>query len=182
MTLGNGAPNVSNYAKVKFANVYPGVDLVYYGKQRELEYDFVVAQGADPRQIELSFAGAKRLRLDAHGDLIVDITGGEVIEHKPVIYQDIGGKRRLVAGVYELRYGHAVGFKLAGYDGHRRLTIDPSLVYSTYLGGSNGDHGNGIALDSAGNAYVTGVTSSSDFPTTPGACFRPLSSAPRLRS
>jgi hypothetical protein len=161
--------NVPNYAKVKCANVYPGVDLLYHGNQRQLEYDFVVQPGADPRQIELSFDGAKRLRLDAHGDLIVDITRGEVIEHKPIIYQDIGGMRRQVAGSYELRNGHTAGFKLAGYDAHQSLTIDPSLGYSTYLGGSNSDLGAGIAVDSAGNAYITGITSSSNFPTTAGA-------------
>ena len=161
--------NVPNYGRVKYAQVYPDVDLVYYGNQRELEYDFVLAPGADPRQIELNFGGAKRLRLDADGNLIVSIAGGEVLEHKPVIYQDIGGMRRRVAGGYELRNSHTVGFKLAGYDDQRRLTIDPSLGYSTYLGGNNEDLGNGIALDSAGNAYVTGYTFSNDFPTTAGA-------------
>jgi hypothetical protein len=90
----NWRTDVPNYAEVKYANVYPGVDLVYYGNQRQLEYDFVVEPGADPRQIELSFGGAKRLRLDADGNLIISIAGGEVIEHKPVIYQDIGGIRR----------------------------------------------------------------------------------------
>jgi hypothetical protein len=159
---------VPNYARVKYANVYPGMDLVYYGNQRQLEYDFVLAPGTDPRQIELSFDGAKRLQLDADGNLILSIGGGEVIEHKPVIYQDIGGMRRRVTGGYALRNGHRVGFKLAGYDGQRSLTIDPSLVYSTYLGGS-GDEGNGIALDAAGNAYVTGESQSSDFRTTAGA-------------
>jgi hypothetical protein len=133
------------------------------------EYDFVVEPGADPRQIELNFDGAKGLRLGAGGDLIVSIAGGEVIEHKPIIYQDIGGTRRRVAGGYALRNSHTVGFKLAGYDDQRRLTIDPSLVYSTYLGGSSFDEGFGIALDSAGNAYLTGATASSDFPTTAGA-------------
>jgi hypothetical protein len=98
--------NVPNYARVKYANVYPGVDLVYYGNQRQLEYDLVLAPGADPRQIELSFEGAKRLRLDADGDLVVSIAGGDVIEHKPVIYQDIGGGRQRVAG--STRLGTAI--------------------------------------------------------------------------
>ena len=129
----------------------------------------MVKPSADPQQIELSFDGANRLRLDADGDLIVDIAGDDVIEHKPVIYQDIGGKRRRVAGAYELRNGLTVGFKLAGYDDRRSLTIDPNLVYSTYLGGSSNDYGGGVALDSSGNAYVTGIAGSSDFPTTAGA-------------
>jgi hypothetical protein len=154
--------NIPAFGRVKYQEVYSGVDLVYYGNQRELEYDFLVAPGADPRQIELGFDGAKRLRLDADGDLIVSIAGGEVIEHKPIIYQDIEGMRRRVVGGYELRNGHTVGFRLAGYDGHRSLTIDPSLIYSTYLGGSNQDYGSDIAVDSSGNAYVTGFASSSD--------------------
>src|SRR5262245_30956526 len=104
---------------------------------------------ADPRQIQFSFEDANHLRLDANCNLIVIITGGEIVEHKPVIYQDINGMRQQVAGSYELRNGHTVGFKLARYDDHRRITIDPGLVYSTYLGGSGGDEGLGIAVDSA---------------------------------
>jgi hypothetical protein len=161
--------NVPNYARVKYASVYSGVDLVYYGNQRQLEYDFVLAAKADPRQIELDFNGANRLWLDTDGNLIVSIAGGEIIEHKPLIYQDINGIRRQVAGGYELKKGQTVGFKLARYDNHRGLTIDPGLVYSTYLGGSNDDFGGGVAVDSAGNAYVAGDTFSTDFPTTPRA-------------
>ena len=171
--IGNDAAkwrsNIPTFGRVKYQQVYSGVDLVYYGNQRELEYDFVLAPGADPRQIELSFDGARRLRLDADGDLIVSIAGGEVIEPKPVIYQDIGGRRQRVAGGYALRNGRTVGFKLAGYDVRRSLTIDPSVVYSTYLGGNATDVGYGIALDSSANAYVTGYTQSSNFPTTAGA-------------
>src|SRR5690242_21851858 len=88
--------DLPNYAQVKYARVYPGVDLVYYGNQRQLEYDFVLKPGADPRQIELSFHGAKRLRLNAEGELIVSIPGGELVEHKPIIYQEFGGIRRRV--------------------------------------------------------------------------------------
>jgi hypothetical protein len=97
--------NMPNYTKVKYSNVYRGVDLVYYGNQRQLEYDFVVKPGADPRQIELNFDGAKGLRLGADGDLIVSIAGGEVIEYKPVIYQNIGGMRRRVAAPMSLGTG-----------------------------------------------------------------------------
>jgi beta-propeller repeat-containing protein len=160
--------NLPNYARVKYAKVYPGVDLVYYGNQRQLEYDFVLAPGADPSQIKLSFNGAQRLQLDAGGDLIVSIAGSEIIEHKPVIYQDLDSIRRRVAGGYALRSSHTVGFKLGAYDAHRSLTIDPALVYSTYLGGGF-DAGSGIAADAAGNAYVTGHTDSRNFPVTPGA-------------
>jgi hypothetical protein len=160
--------DVPNFAKVKYANVYPGVDLVYYGNQHQLEYDFVVQPGADPRQIQLSFHGANRLGIDADGNLIVSIAGGEVVEHKPIIYQDIGGIRRQIGGTFELRKRNRVGFKLARFDRHRRVTIDPGLVYSTYLGGNSVDQAFGITLDSLGNAYVTGYTYSSNFPVTEG--------------
>ena len=157
--------DIPTFGGVKYQGIYSGVDLIYYGNQRQLEYDFVVAPGADPRQIELSFAGANRLRLDAAGNLVVSIAGGEIVEHTPVIYQDIEGIRQRVTGGYELRSGHTVGFKLAAYDHREQLTIDPSLVYATYLGGSDADGGAGIAVDSSGNAYITGDTLSTNFPT-----------------
>jgi hypothetical protein len=161
--------NIPTFSRVKYQQVYPGVDLVYYGNQRQLEYDFVVTPGADPQQIELSFDGADRLRLDANGNLIASIAGGKVVEHKPVIYQDIDGMRRRIGGGYEFKDGHHIGFKLARYDHNRTLIIDPSLVYSTYIGGSGAEGGLGIAVDTSGNAYITGVNSFGDFPTTPGA-------------
>jgi len=188
--------NVPNYAKVKYADVYPGVDLVYYGNQGQVEYDFVVQPGADPGQIALQLvAPASRrdaakakmavLRIDKNGDLVVATQGGEVIFHKPVVYQpttDNGqwtkeGKRgtkgkNFVSGNYVLK-DHRVTLEVASYDDTRPLVIDPVLAYSTYLGGSiggsEGDGGLGIAVDASGNAYVTGFTESSNFPTTPGA-------------
>jgi hypothetical protein len=161
--------DVSTYAKVNYEQVYPGVDLVYHGTQGKLEYDFVVAPGADPGLIRLSFPGADRLELDPQGDLVLHTAVGAVREHKPVVYQEIHGVRQAIAGSYVLQSKAEVGFAIAQYDASQPLIIDPVLSYSTYLGGSGGDEGRGIAVDSAGNAYVTGETNSADFPTTPGA-------------
>jgi hypothetical protein len=160
---------IPTFGGVKYSGVYPGVDLVYHGSQRQLEYDLVLAPESDPNRIELSFAGAKRLRVDHDGNLVVQMAGGQVIEHASVIYQEICGMRCPVAGGYVLKSKDKVGFQLATYDHHNAVTIDPSLAYSTYLGVSNGDAGFGIAVDSSGNAYVTGITNSSNFPITAGA-------------
>jgi len=165
--------NVPTYAKVQYRNVYPGVDLVYYGNQRQLEYDFVVAPGADPKKIALRFRGADKLEIDVEGNLVLRTAGGDIHQHKPVIYQEIDGFRREVAGGYVRKGADRVGFQLAAYDTTRPLIIDPVVLsYSTYLGGGAGDFSNGIAVDAAGNAYVTGFTASSDFPTTAGT-FQP---------
>ncbi len=160
--------NIPAYGAVKYARVYPGIDLVYHGDQRQLEYDFLVAPGADLSVIELSFQGASKLSLNHAGDLVIKLGRGEVIEHAPVVYQEIGGQHQAVAGRYVLRGRTRVGFSLAAYDRRRSLVIDPTLAYSTYLGGTGGDAGLGIAVDASGNAYITGQTNSSDFPTTPG--------------
>jgi hypothetical protein len=172
--------NVPTYARVKYAGVYPGVDLVYYGNQRQLEYDFVVAPGANPKSVKLHFAGAEKLRLTPAGDLIVAAKNGEIAFHKPVVYQNAsnqGGnstsQRETVDGEFVLLAGNSVGFEVSSYDRTRDLVIDPVLGYSTYLGGSGrsgvGDAGYGIATDSAGNAYVVGATGSLNFPVTAGA-------------
>ncbi|MGH9892421.1 MAG: SBBP repeat-containing protein, partial [bacterium] len=161
--------NVPTYAKVHYREVYRGIDLVYYGNQRQLEYDFIVAPGADPKKIVLGFKGADKLEIDAQGDLILHAAGGAIHQKRPVIYQEVDGLRQEIAGSYVRKGAKRVGFKVAAYDTSRPLIIDPVvLAYSTYLGGSGEDLGNGIAVDAAGNAYITGSTSSTDFPTTPG--------------
>jgi hypothetical protein len=158
--------NVPTYAKVKYEGIYPGIDLVYYGNQRQLEYDFIVAPGADPHRIAFAVRGAKRIRRDARGDLVLTMKTGEdeIRWHKPVVYQEKDGTRREIAASYAITAANRVTFELAKYDASRPLYIDP-LIYSTYLGGSWYDSGSAIAVDSAGNAYVTGVTNSTDFPT-----------------
>ncbi len=154
---------IPTYRKVKYTNVYPGVDLVYYGNQGRLEHDFIVAPGADASKIVLSFEGAQP-RVDRQGDLVLTIDASEVRFQKPVVYQASGGGKQSVDGRYALD-GNRVRFELGAYDHSRELTIDPLLVYSSYLGGSSNDYGQGIAVDSQGSAYVTGITYSADFPT-----------------
>ena len=159
-------PNVPTYAQVKYIGVYPGIDLVYYGNQRQLEYDFVVAPGANARPVRLHFAGASKLKLNPDGDLTVIAKDGQIAFHKPVIYQTVDGQRQAVQGDFTLLAGNAVGFHLGAYDHDRELVIDPVLAYATYLGGSAADEAFAIAVDGAGDAYITGNAVSLNFPTT----------------
>ncbi len=155
--------NVPTYARVEYRDVYPGVNLVYYGNQRNLEYDLVVAPGADPGKIHLAFEGAAGLELN--GDLVLRMNDGELRLRRPVIYQEKGGRRQEIRGGYVLEGEQQVGFQIAKYDHGRPLYIDPVLSYATYLGGSGDDLGYGIAVDSAGNSYIVGSTTSTNFPT-----------------
>jgi hypothetical protein len=236
-----GAPN---YSRVRYQGLYPGVDLVFYGNQRQLEYDLVVAPGADPRTVHLQFDGVDTMRVDGAGNLVLNAGNGEVQQHRPAIYQERDGIRERVDGRYVIQPHNRVTFEIAHYDRSKPLVIDPVLSFATYLGtpgeevfqlseaaatatypaiavdaqgsvyltGFNGgnasnfpghplnlgpggtevfvvkmnstgtallysavfgggltDVGGGIAVDSLGNAYVTGYTNSTNFPTTPGA-------------
>jgi hypothetical protein len=163
--------DIPTYARVKYEEVYPGVDLVYYGNEHQLEYDFVVTPGADTHAIELGFQDADKLEIDAEGNLIIAINGAQVVQHAPYIYQEIDGVRQTIVGRYEMRDQQRVGFELEAYDAGRTLLIDPMLVYSTYFGGSFTDRAWALAVDSQGFAYVTGQTGSSDFPKTTSAVF-----------
>ena len=156
--------DVPLYARVRYTDVYAGVDMLYYGNQRQLEYDFIVAPGADPKVIALHFEGADDLSLDAKGNLLLRTGAGEVIQHAPTIYQEADGVRRTVSGHYVIRDQHQVGFEVAAYDRSNPLIIDPVVQFSTFFGGTRVDEANGIAVDAAGNAYVTGKTESIDFP------------------
>ncbi len=236
---------VPTFAKVRYRSVYPGIDVVYYGNQQQLEYDFIVAPGGDPKRIILSFdeatktRGGVRLRLDDNGDLLVRTGEVELRQFKPVVYQESDGIKRTIAGRYVLKGYRQAGFELGDYDRSKPLVVDPvifyfstgggsgriaidpvgnaylagttgpilmtspgvyqsqpgygtcgnrftrypcydafvlkldpsgtEVLYATYLGGSGSDSGADIAIDEAGNVYVTGATSSADFPTTPGA-------------
>jgi hypothetical protein len=174
----NWLTEVPSYASVKYQDIYPGVDLVYYGSRRQLEYDFIVSPGANPSAITLDIQGEKKIELDSQGALVLKAQGGEIRLHKPVVYQwsgsigpgaEAGRSRHFIDGRYVLRGRNRVGFDLAPYNPAEPLVIDPLLSYSSYLGGHGSDFASAIAVDSAGNTYITGYTLSADFPTTAGA-------------
>lgn len=156
--------SVPNYGRARYRNVYPGIDLVYYGHHGSLEYDWIVSPGADPAKIRLVFDNAHRVRIDKQGDLVIKLPNGEYRHKKPAVYQEAAGKRTEVAGTWVL-HGNEAGFRIGSYDRSQPLVIDPPLIYSTYLGGSLSDFANGIAVDRFGNSYVVGGTGSSNFPT-----------------
>ncbi len=156
--------DISTYARIKYESVYPGVDLVYYGNQEQLEYDFIVAPGADSKKIRMSISGAK-VRIDEQGNLILHTSLGDTIHHKPVVYQEIDGVRRGISGRYVKRSANEVAFALGNYDRGHDLIIDPSVDFATYIGGANTDKALTVAVDSLGNTIFGGVTASHKFPT-----------------
>jgi hypothetical protein len=155
---------IPTYGKVAYEGVYPGVDLVYYGNQGQLEYDFVVAPSADPHDIKLAFKGSGPVEISPAGDLVLHTENGAIRMHKPVVYQEINGIRKSIDGNYMLKEKQTVGFQVAAYDTAHPLIIDPVLAYSTYLGGTYMDGASSIAVDLQGRIYVAGRTSSTDFP------------------
>ncbi len=154
---------VKRYAKVRYTQVYPGVDLVYYGKEQQLEHDFIVAPGADYKNIRVRFEGPGTLQLAKNGDLVMKTPSGELRQLRPEIYQEIDGARKLIAGGYRVS-GRNVSFRVDAYDTTLPLVIDP-VLFSTYLGGNGSDQPTSTAVDSQGGVYVTGTTTSTNFPT-----------------
>jgi uncharacterized protein (TIGR03437 family) len=240
--------DIPTYRRVRYSSLYPGIDCLFYGDQKGLEFDFEIAAGADPSKIRLRWSGAESVRLDVNGELVIETVAGELRQRKPTVYQEREGRRILIAGGYRLATNGEIRFTLGGYDRTLPLIIDPVLfaldqslisvtamagdsagnlyltgqtaasifpttvgavqpayaggtcvaysvgpvgpsnypcpdafvikldsmgqiAYATYLGGEGGDYGNALAVDSAGNAYIAGITYSSNFPTTPNAAF-----------
>ena len=149
---------------MEYRQAYPGVDVIYYGSHNQLEYDFVVAPGADPGAIRMRFSGAGRLRVTREGDLVIESPSGRLTQKRPLIYQEMtyqertyqesGMGRREIRGRYVLLAGDTVGLKLDGYDRRRKLVIDPVLAYSTYLGGTGQDQINAVQLAPNGHLYI----------------------------
>ncbi len=166
---------VPSFSRVEYHGIYPGVDLVYYGNHRELEFDIEVAPGANLGSLRLQIAGedqpAAKVHVSAAGDLVVQTRAGDVRFRKPVAYQPLGGPgkgRRFLAARYVMERDSQVGFEVSGYDASKPLVIDPVLSYSTYLGGTDYNYATGIAVDASGDTYITGHTSSVDFPVNGG--------------
>jgi hypothetical protein len=161
--------NIPTFGRVEYPNIYPGISLAYYGGPGGLEYDFILAPGADAHAIALNFAGANGLEVNDRGELVLHTAAGDIVEQKPLAYEPTDSGRQEVASRYVLD-GHAIRFEVAAHDPTRPLVIDPLVLgYSTFLGGGGGaDIGWGIAVNESGNAYVAGETASIHFPTTPG--------------
>jgi len=156
---------IENYARVRYANVYPGIDVVYYGNQNQLEYDFVLAPGANPDAIRMQFRGSIKVSLTGTGDLTLTSETGEIVQKAPVIYQD--GRR--IQGRYTMLARNEVGFRLAGYDRARALVIDPILVYCTYMGSSGDDKITAMKMGPKGMLYLTGSTNTGEMQYIDGA-------------
>lgn len=166
---------IPTYSGVGYRNMYPGIDLVYYGHSGRVEYDWVLHPGARLAAIRLQvegMRGASAQRIDRQDNLVVGAQGREIRLSKPLIYQVVKGVRKAVSGGYVRREHGLVGFRVGKYDHGKPLVIDPVVIYSTHLGGSSIDSGRGIAVDASGNAYVAGSTSSTDFPSGTGPAFQ----------
>ncbi|HEY3823888.1 MAG TPA: SBBP repeat-containing protein, partial [Bryobacteraceae bacterium] len=152
------------YGRIQYRDLYPGVDLIYYGERGQLEYDLAFAPGASPQPVRMKFDGMKKIEIDRSGDLILKVDGEAVRFHRPLAYQMADAGRVAVAARFVRKGRHEVGFEVGSYDHSRPLVIDPQLSYSSYLGGGGSDEGERLAVDANGNAYIVGFTSSADFP------------------
>jgi hypothetical protein len=160
---------VLTYGAVEYHDLFPGIDLRYKGTEGTLKREFVVAPGADPAMIRLQYDGVDSIAVDETGSLVLTSGTSTMTESPLICYQEINGEFVLVGAAYRILSDHEVALTLEQFDPSYPLVIDPALVYSTYLGGSTDQYGHDIAVDSSGNAYVTGRTDSSDFPTSASA-------------
>ena len=162
--LGNGSSrtHIRSYKKVRYSEIYPGIDVEYHGNGRLLEYDFVVKPGANPDNIRIRFSGVRGASVDSSGDLVLKTDADPLIQRKPRVYQEIDGHQQTVDAAYLIR-GDRVGFRIGPYDKTKPLIIDPELVYSTFFGGTGTEIAYGIAVDAQGAVYIAGATTSSDF-------------------
>jgi len=161
---------VPHFAKVRYEELYPGIDEIFYGSQGKLEYDLIVAPGANPNAIRFALEGTDSLEVDDNGDLLLKTALGTLVQKEPVAYQNIDGLHRTVPVAYQLLAQNEVAFRIGEYDARYTLVIDPVLVYSTYLGGTdNSSQATGIALSRCGEAYIAGLTYAADYPATAGA-------------
>lgn len=159
---------IPTYARVEYEEVYPGVNLVYYGNQHQLEYDFVVSPGANPDLIKLAFDGVEKIDLNSQGNLLLRTENGVVQMHKPRVYQENGGTQKEILARYVIQHKNEVSFQVAAYDHRKPLVIDPTLLYSSFLGSASLDDGSAIAVDGFTNIFVVGGTYSTGFPVTVG--------------
>jgi uncharacterized protein (TIGR03437 family) len=160
----NWKTDVRGYGRVRYHQVYPGIDLIFHGEQSRLEYDFVLAPRANPRLIRLEISGQRGIRIDANGDLVISTRTGEIRWKRPETYQSIAGGRRPVEARFVVEHGNTVRLRVGSYDRDSELVIDPTLSYATYLGAEANDAARGIGVDAAGNVYIAGKTTSPDLP------------------
>ena len=150
---------VPSFSQVRVENLYPGVNVVYYGNRQKLEYDFNLAAGVNPSVIALHFAGAEKISVDAQGALVINFKSGKVTQHLPLAYQTVSGTRQEIAASYKILDAHTAVFALGDYNRNEALVIDPVLSYSSYFGGNLGEIGWAIAVNTNnGSIYVAGQT------------------------
>ena len=167
---------VPQFDRVRYNNMYPGIDLVWHSSGQRMEYDLDLQPGADPARIRLRFAGADAIEIARNGDLVLRAKGAEMRQFPPAVWQEQDGRHVRVEASYVLDASHGVGVRLAKYNHSLALTIDPILSYGTYLGGSGTDIVDALAVDSNGDAYLLGSTNTMDFPGTPPSSPPPNSS------